>query len=165
MSKLIENLKKFLSKKTVLFILLIIVIYIFYNYSSLKYMFKDPMEIQTKSELTKNDNEIANVAQTELKNENGSYTNVSTNNPSDLLPIESENSWSHLNPEFNKNAIKMPDLMDPTFFAGVQSISSGKRNKNLDLRSQPLIPKMDTGPWNQTTEDYDRLRKPLEIGN
>jgi len=32
------------------------------------------------------------------------------------------------------------------------------------LRSQPIIPKKDIGPWNQSTIDQDISRVPLEIG-
>lgn len=162
MSKLFENITKFFTKKVLLIIALIVIIYFVYNYSNNKYYFKDTLD--TQSEI-KEKNGILETSQPQLTNENGGYANVSTNNPLDLLPADNNSSWQSLNPEFNRNAAMMPDLMDPSFFAGTQSISSGKRNKNLQLRSEPPIPKVDTGPWNQSTQEYDNLRLPLEIGS
>ena len=164
MSKLFENITKFFTKKVLLIIALIVIIYFVYNYSNNKYYFKDTLDTQTKSEI-KDQNGILESSQSHLTNENGGYANVPTNNPLDLLPADNNSSWQSLNPEFNRNAVMMPDLMDPSFFAGTQSISSGKRNKNLQLRSEPPIPKVDTGPWNQSTQEYDNLRLPLEIGS
>jgi hypothetical protein len=38
------------------------------------------------------------------------------------------------------------------------------KNPNLQLRSDPIIPKKEIGPWNQSTYEPDLMRVPLEVG-
>jgi hypothetical protein len=66
-------------------------------------------------------------------------------NPEDLLPKDS-------------NSLSVPAPMIP-----LQEPSL--RNANMSIRSDPLIPKTDTGPWNQTTIEPDKTRTPFEIGS
>jgi hypothetical protein len=42
-------------------------------------------------------------------------------------------------------------------------VGSSLRNANLQLRSEPIIPKTNTGPWNNTTIEADTYRRALEI--
>ena len=37
-------------------------------------------------------------------------------------------------------------------------------NANLQVRSEPTIPKGNVGPWNNTTIEADNLRRNLDIG-
>ena len=48
---------------------------------------------------------------------------------------------------------------------GINTVGQSLRNANLQLRSEPPNPKMDVGPWNQTTIAGDPYRRPLEIGS
>ena len=86
-------------------------------------------------------------------------------NPSDLLPQDQNSQWAALNPNSaNKGDILMPDLLQAGYHIGLDTIGQTLRNPNLQLRSDPLIPKSDIGPWNQSTIEPDIGRVPLEIG-
>ena len=47
---------------------------------------------------------------------------------------------------------------------GTNTVGSSLRNANLQVRSEPVIQKVNTGPWNESTIDADTTRKSLEIG-
>ena len=86
-------------------------------------------------------------------------------NPSDLLPNDSNSQWAALNPNtMNKGDVLMPDLLQAGYHIGLDTIGQSLRNPNYQLRSDPVIPKSDIGPWNQSTIEPDLGRVPLEIG-
>jgi hypothetical protein len=85
--------------------------------------------------------------------------------PSDLLPNDENSQWSALNPNsMNKGDVLMPDLLQAGYHIGLDTIGQTLRNANLQLRSDPVIPKSLVGPWNQSTIEPDLGRVPLEIG-
>lgn len=84
------------------------------------------------------------------------------NSPSDLLPSDSNSEWAELNPSMNAGAT--PDLLQAGYHIGLDTIGQTLKNANLQLRSDPIIPKSDIGPWNQSTFEPDLGRVPLEIG-
>lgn len=84
-------------------------------------------------------------------------------NPSDLLPVDQNSQWASLNP-VNSGNIAMPDLLQAGYHIGLDTIGQTLRNANLQLRSDPIIPKQETGPWLQSTIEPDYGRVPLEIG-
>tara|TARA_X000000368_G_C23053320_1_gene722573 strand:- start:672 stop:1229 length:558 start_codon:yes stop_codon:yes gene_type:complete len=85
-------------------------------------------------------------------------------NPSDLLPKDQNSAWSSLNPvreDFSKI-----NLLNPQQVVGVNTQGSSLRNANLQLRSEPPNPRTNTNcPWNISTIEDDKFRKPLEIGS
>ncbi len=83
--------------------------------------------------------------------------------PSDLLPTDSNASWGGLN-SINQQNIAMPDLLQAGYHIGLDTIGQTLRNANYQLRSDPVIPKSDVGPWNQSTIEGDYGRVPLELG-
>jgi len=83
--------------------------------------------------------------------------------PSDLLPQDQNKAWSALNP-VSMNQGGMVDLLQAGYHIGLDTIGQTLRNANLQLRSDPIIPKSDVGPWNQSTIEADLGRVPLEIG-
>ena len=84
-------------------------------------------------------------------------------NPSDLLPSDSNSSWASLNP---MGDFKNVNLLNPTQVVGVNTQGSSLRNANLQLRSEPPNPRTNTNcPWNISTIEDDKFRKPLEIGS
>jgi len=94
------------------------------------------------------------------------YSPQSVANPSDLLPKDANSNWSALNPtSMNSGDILMPDLLQAGYHIGLDTIGQTLRNPNLQLRSDPVIPKSDIGPWNQSTIEPDYGRVPLELGN
>jgi hypothetical protein len=86
-------------------------------------------------------------------------------NPSDLLPKDKNSQWAALNPSAaNQGDILMPDLLQAGYHIGLDTIGQTLRNPNYQLRSDPVIPKSDVGPWNHSTIEPDIGRVPLELG-
>lgn len=83
-------------------------------------------------------------------------------NPDSLLPDDSNSDWARLNPTMNAGTT--PDLLQAGYHIGLDTIGQTLRNANLQLRSDPIIPKMEVGPWAQSTIEPDIARVPLEIG-
>ncbi len=81
-------------------------------------------------------------------------------NPTDLLPQDKNSQWSELNPSSMTNVEGLTGLAAKHI--GMES--SSLRNANLQLRSDPIVPKADVGPWNQSTIEPDS-RVELELGS
>lgn len=95
----------------------------------------------------------------------GGSSHATTANPADLLPNDHNSQWSALNPNtMNKGDVLMPDLLQAGYHIGLDTIGQTLRNANLQLRSDPVIPKSQVGPWNQSTIEPDLGRVPLELG-
>jgi hypothetical protein len=86
-----------------------------------------------------------------------------TTNPSDLLPQDQNSQWAALNPVSQGN-IAAPDLLQAGYHIGLDTIGQTLKNANLQERSDPIIPKSNIGPWNQSTIEPDLGRVPLEVG-
>jgi hypothetical protein len=85
--------------------------------------------------------------------------------PSELLPSDQNSQWAALNPvSMNGGNIMSGDLLQAGYHVGLDTIGQTMKNANLQLRSDPIIPKVDVGPWNQSTYEPDYARVPLEIG-
>ena len=91
------------------------------------------------------------------------YSGQPVANPQDLLPKDQNSQWAALNPVNNGNP-QIPDLLQAGNLIGLDTIGQTLKNANLQLRSDPLIPKKDIGPWNQSTYEPDLARVPLELG-
>ena len=104
----------------------------------------------------------ANGVQTNTYGLNKSQT---VDDPSLLLPNDVNKEWSNLNPQGNGN-LQNANLLSTSFLIGTDTVGSTKKNMNLQLRSEPIIPQnqKNTGPWLQSTIDPDTTRRPLEIG-
>ena len=84
---------------------------------------------------------------------------------SELLPSDQNSQWAALNPvSMNSGNIMSADLLQAGYHVGLDTIGQTMKNANLQLRSDPIIPKVDVGPWNQSTYEPDYARVPLEIG-
>ncbi len=96
----------------------------------------------------------------------GKATNTNCNNqptmdPKELLPSDSNNEWSNIMPN---NDLKDVQMLNSGHHIGVNTVGSSLRNANLQIRSEPVIPQNNVGPWNNTTIEPDNLRRNLEIG-
>lgn len=80
-----------------------------------------------------------------------------------LLPSDQNSQWASLNP-VNGGNIAAPDLLQAGYNIGLDTIGQTLRNANYQLRSDPIIPKQNVGPWMQSTIEPDLGRVPLEIG-
>ncbi len=90
------------------------------------------------------------------------------NVPSDLHPdglTDANSQWAALNPvNMNQSSILNGDMLQAGYHIGLDTIGQTLKNPNLQLRSDPIIPKQDVGPWNQSTYEPDLGRIPLEVG-
>jgi hypothetical protein len=129
------------------------------------------------SQYATNDNQLNNTASSVIDNvatttaphnsldDHVSSDHANVANPSDLLPNDENSQWSALNPNsMKKGDALMPDLLQAGYHIGLDTIGQTLRNANLQLRSDPIIPKTLVGPWNQSTIEPDLGRVPLEIG-
>jgi hypothetical protein len=83
----------------------------------------------------------------------------------DLMPCDANSQWAALNPvNMNQGNILAGDMLQAGYHIGLDTIGQTLKNANLQLRSDPIIPKVDVGPWNQSTYEPDYGRVPLEIG-
>jgi hypothetical protein len=83
----------------------------------------------------------------------------------DLLPKDAANSkWAQVIPA-GQGDVKDQNYLTAGYLSGVNTVGQSMRNANYQLRSDPPIDRMNVGPWNQTTIEYDASRKMFEIGS
>ena len=171
-----NNSKSFFN--VILVLGLVIVIGVIYNYNNKKST-KDNMNNKASDisgsatiAMAKPGNVVGLVSDDEANNYlnvsglgtngNAGSCNQKTADPSDLLPKDINSSWSNVNPA---NAdLKNINLLSAGQLIGINTVGSSLRNPSLQERSEPVIPKTNIGPWNNSTIDADTLRRPLEIG-
>ncbi len=82
----------------------------------------------------------------------------------DLLPKDSANSkWSQVNPA-GQGSVKDQNFLQAGYHVGLNTTQGTMKNANLQLRSDPVAPKMLVSPWLNSSYEPDMMRKPLEIG-
>lgn len=84
-------------------------------------------------------------------------------NPSDLLPKDTNNQWAQLNPA-GKGDLANINLLKAGYHIGIDTVGQTLRNANLQIRSEPPNPQINVGPWNLSTIESDFMRPSLEIG-
>lgn len=84
-----------------------------------------------------------------------------TNVAADLLPKPSTPQVMDFG-EFAPKALQGQNFLEPSKQVGVDTQGSSMRNANYQLRSDPPNPRMNVGPWMNSTIEADLLRKPLE---
>jgi hypothetical protein len=83
--------------------------------------------------------------------------------PRQLLPKDSNNSFSQMNPG-GAGDIQNVSLLKAGYHIGINTVGQSLRNSNLQIRSEPANPQLNIGPWNQTTIGPDLARRSLEVG-
>jgi hypothetical protein len=157
--ELLSRFSKFVAtKEFIALIVFLILAWALLNYSNDKGLLKDGMEAGTHDS-SKNlvSNSASPAPATTVS------TAVSVTNPSDLLPRDQNSEWAALNPVNNNNPA-IPDLLQAGYHIGLDTIGQTLRNPNYQLRSDPIIPKAEVGPWNMSTIEPDLGRVPLEVG-
>lgn len=82
----------------------------------------------------------------------------------DLLPKDAANSkWAQVNPA-GQGDVDNQNYLTAGYLTGINTVGPSLRNANMQLRSDPPIERMNVGPWNQSTIEYDASRKFFEIG-
>lgn len=114
-------------------------------------------------------NGVSNASVATSADSSSAINNLATNkaipNPSDLLPLNNNNLWSNSIPQADSD-LKNINLLNPSQLVGINTQGSSLRNSNLQVRSEPANPRMNTNcPWNISTIETDQFRKPLEIGS
>jgi len=106
----------------------------------------------------------ANGIQTSNPGIPASCANANLQNPSELLPKDTNSQWAQLNPS-GKGELSNINLLKAGYHIGIDTIGQTLRNANLQIRSEPPNPQVYVGPWNMTTIEPDFMRPPLEIGS
>ena len=82
----------------------------------------------------------------------------------DLLPKDAANSkWAQVVPA-GQGDVDNKNFLTAGYLTGVNTVGPSLRNANMQLRSDPPIERMNVGPWNKSTIEYDASRKFFEIG-
>ena len=92
----------------------------------------------------------------------GSAGKPQTESSASLLPADGNSAWA-TNPTGN-GALQGIGLLKAGALVGIDTVGSTLRIPNLQLRSEPPNPRVNTGPWNQSTVESDPFRPCLEIG-
>lgn len=161
--------KFFTRDKVIIFIALLILGYVLFSYSGSKSFVLDRMEDGSAEAKQKQPQLPPAVSESQAPAPqapaSSNYALKPVANPQNLLPADQNSQWAALNPVgMNQGNIAMPDLLQAGYHIGLDTIGQSLRNANWQLRSDPVIPKADIGPWNQSTIEPDYGRVPLEIG-
>ena len=105
-----------------------------------------------------------NGVQTSMPNVPGPSGQSNIQNPSELLPKDTNSQWAQLNPS-GKGELSNINLLKAGYHIGIDTIGQSLRNANLQIRSEPANPQVYVGPWNSSTITPDFMRPPLEIGS
>ena len=89
--------------------------------------------------------------------------NGQAQSPSELLPTDTNNDWAQMNPVGHGDLANV-NLLKTGHHIGINTVGTSLRNPNLQVRSEPANPQMNTGPWNKSTIDPDVSRPSFEIG-
>lgn len=82
----------------------------------------------------------------------------------ELLPREDKyHIWNESNPNVQGH-LSNKNFIEAGHHYGLNTVSNSLKNANRQLRSDPLIPKKNVGPWLQSTYEADTNRRPFEIG-
>lgn len=83
----------------------------------------------------------------------------------DLLPGENgsaDNAWNETSPQ-SQGHITDQNFLESGHHYGINTVGQSLKNANQQLRSDPPIPKVNIGPWQNSTVDPDSNRKAFEI--
>lgn len=159
----------FTRDKIIIFIALLILGYALFAYSDSKYRFLDNYEggisSQTNGQPPSQASGKAPEDYVAPTSGTSGYGTQPVANPSDLLPTDQNSQWAALNPvAMNQGSVVMPDMLQAGYHIGLDTIGQTLRNANLQLRSDPIIPK--DNPWgiNLSTIEPNLSQVPLELG-
>ena len=164
---------KFNTENVLAIIAIIVIGVAIYRYSQNKEIFKLGLanNSENKEPVKKNTDTSLPVGNSEpnvYAPVNGStqppVSNMSSVKPTELLPNNEASSFTNQNPVVNNDLNGINLLNQPQ--KSINTVGSSLRNANLQIRSEPPNPRMNTNcPWNISTIDTDEYRRPLEIGS
>lgn len=151
--------KFFTSQRILILVIFVTLIWLLLSYSDAKTMSLDGMETGSPS-VSAGPTYAAPSADVTARPSTGASAS-----PNDLLPQDQNSEWAALNPvNMSQGNIIAGDMLQAGYHIGLDTIGQTLKNANLQLRSDPIIPKQNVGPWNQSTYEPDYGRVPLEIG-
>ncbi len=84
--------------------------------------------------------------------------------PQDLMPRDDPyNAWQITSPSVTGH-LNDRNFLESGHHFGIDTISNTLKNPSYQLRSDPPIPKVQVGPWMQSTYEPDTNRRFFEIG-
>jgi hypothetical protein len=166
-----RGLEKFFTKERVLVIIVFLIFaWVLFSYSNTKsYVYDGMASGAPPSNMMMTPPPPSNNSVSNTNNQppaNAGYAMQPVANPADLLPNDQNSQWSALNPNtVNSGSVLMPDLLQAGYHIGLDTIGQTLRNANLQLRSDPIIPKKDAfnGIF-QSTIEPNLGQVPLELG-
>jgi hypothetical protein len=166
-TSVLNGMKKFFTtERVVILIVFLILMTALVMYANGKTGVLDKMEDGTDAEEKKEEDAAKPATEEEKTSSPSGYSVKEVATPKDLLPSDENSQWAALNPSTaNKGDMVLPDLLKAGQHIGVDTVGQSLRNANLQLRSDPVITKSDSGPWNQSTIEGDFNRVPLELGS
>lgn len=162
----LRSITKFVATKEFIgLVVFLVLLWVLMTYSNDKSHVLDGMNtgLDSSANSQNGTNASSEVYSSNSTSATGGYDQRSVTNPTDLLPQDQNSEWAALNPVNQGNAA-MPDMLQAGYHIGLDTIGQSLRNPNYQLRSDPIIPKSDIGPWNQSTIEPDLGRVPLEVG-
>lgn len=154
----LPNISKLLTLQNLLILLVVLILaYALYSYSTGKTLIMDSME-DGKEEVEETTNPVA----AEPSMTSAEYAQKPVANPTDLLPSDGNSKWGEL---AVSGSVNTPDLLQAGYHNGVDTVGQTLRNANQQLRSDPPITKQNVGPWHNSTIEPDLARVPLELGS
>jgi hypothetical protein len=108
-------------------------------------------------------NEVYSTVSGSMQPVGTGISTMASQNPSELLPKDTNSQWAQLNPA-GKGDLANINLLKAGYHIGIDTVGQTLRNANLQIRSEPPNPQGNVGPWNQSTIEPDTFRPPLEIG-
>ena len=174
----VKSLEKFLKSNGLIIIVALIVLFVGFNFysnnkSTLLSGFS-PLEVSTNSQNNNSKPAVqasggagvgAPISGINTSNpaSSGNCTTKQISNPADLLPKDSNSEWAQLNPN-GVGDLANVSLLNSGHHIGINTVGTSLRNANLQVRSEPVIPKSSVGPWLNSTIEPDCDRPKLEIG-
>lgn len=156
--------KFFTTERIIILVVFLILAWGLWSYSSSKSLNIDSMETGvTQAPVIPQSIPPVTSSVAPASTTSAGYTMNATTSPQDLLPHDQNSQWAALNPVSQGN-IAAPDLLQAGYHIGLDTIGQTLKNANLQERSDPIIPKSNIGPWNQSTIEPDLGRVPLEVG-
>ena len=161
---MLKSLQKGLSKfftndKIMLLLVLAILAFAIYSYGMQKDLIRDNMESPgdepTDEEMAKDAVEGRSPPVEEA---------LAAMATEQLLPKNTEGFDTCNFATIDAQNIQAPDLLEAGHHIGLDTIGQSLRNANQQLRSDPVISKVDVGPWHNSTIEADVTRVPLELG-
>jgi hypothetical protein len=177
----VKSLEKFLKSRSFFIILALVVLIVGFNYYSNNkstlisgFTTLEPSNDSINKENHVNNQDIQGVSNSSesgapISGISGRAVQGSTcgtkqiSNPADLLPKDTNSDWAQLNPN-GVGDLQNISLLKSGHHIGINTVGSNLRNANLQVRSEPVIPKANVGPWLNSTIEPDCSRPKLEIG-